>query len=63
MKYRVKNKITGEVREAKVFLKALEKAADTGIDRCVGPCNCKVELDAECPKGWPSRMMAVGGII
>lgn len=60
MKYRVRNKITGEIREGKVSLKTLEKVSDTGIDKCCGPCKCSVEPDGECAKGWPSRMQAAG---
>lgn len=41
-------------------MRALQKASDTGIAPCSGPCKCRVEPDGHCPRGWPSIMMAAG---
>lgn len=56
------NNITQEIRKGEVSLRALEKASDTGIDKCTGSCKCDVEPDGTCPQGWPSRCMAAGVI-
>lgn len=58
---KVRNTITGEVREVKpASVKTLGKAVFDGIDRCVGPCKCRVECDGVCANGWQSRCMAEG---
>ena len=51
---------TRAVRVVHVSAAAIRKASMDSIDRCTGPCRCKVELDGHCAKGWNSRTMAVG---
>ena len=57
------NKFTGERRRVIV---PEEVIADVTMDRehatCSGPCECTVESDGHCSKGWPSQMLAVGAL-
>ena len=55
------NRITGKVREIKLpSYVALIRATCDGVDRCTGPCRCRIEPDGQCLKGWPSRLVAAG---
>lgn len=59
LKGTAENYKTKERRPVAVSIATLEKAAANGVDRCTGPCRCKVEPDGYCSKGWPSRMGAL----
>ena len=54
------NTKTGQTRPVVVSYKMAENAVMDGVDRCSGPCRCKVEPDGECDKGWQSRLITVG---
>lgn len=57
---KVRNRKTGETREYKApSLRTLEKDVWECVSRCVGPCKCRIEVDGECPRGWPSRVEVV----
>ncbi len=52
---------TGATRPASLTeAQAAAILSDEEHDTCSGECECPVEPDGECPKGWPSRMRAVG---
>jgi len=57
-----RNTETGERRDVTIHITDLIQASDDGIDRCTGPCECRVEPDGICPNGWPSRMLVAGVI-
>ena len=54
------NEKTKATRPVVASLRTLDKASHSGVDRCSGPCQCRVEPDGHCPNGWPSRMLACG---
>lgn len=60
--YTARNTLTGETREFKYSVRAGEKVMSDGVDKCTGPCKCRIEPDGVCGRGWPSRTMAAGWI-
>jgi hypothetical protein len=62
VKMKVKNKLTGEIREIKepTFRQLERVVMEEANDRCVGPCKCELESDGECANGWVSRCRAAG---
>jgi hypothetical protein len=52
------NTLTGQRREFRLTERIAARVSNQMWDYCAGPCKCKVELDGECPKGWPSRFDA-----
>jgi hypothetical protein len=54
-----RNVLTGESRPVKMSIKMAEKVSAGSMDKCTGPCRCTVEPDGTCPRGWPSRLIAL----
>lgn len=33
---------------------------DIQQDECIGPCECELNPDGECPNGYPAKLRAIG---
>ena len=56
--FKARNQQTGEIRSFRLSDAVFFRVVDQGWDYCAGPCKCRIELDGECPQGWPARSEA-----